>query len=75
MKRCVGVGGFGVKHPRLPIPVNLRKAVAFAKRVGCGLEALAEARRESAMPERREKAEGPEWLEVPEVPEWPRLLK
>jgi len=55
--------------------MNLRKAAAFAKRVGCGLEALAEARRESAMPERQEKAEGPEWLEVPEVPEWPRLLK
>jgi len=55
--------------------VNLRKAVAFAKRVGCGPEALAEARQESAMPERREKAKGPEWLEVPEVPEWPRLLK
>ena len=64
-----------MKHPRMTIPVNLWKAAAFAKRVGCGLEALAEARRESAMPERREKAEGPEWLEVPEVPEWPRLLK
>ena len=64
-----------MKRSRLPIPVSLRKAGAFAKRVGCGLEALAEARRESAMPERQEKAEGPEWLEVPEVPEWPRLLK
>jgi len=64
-----------VKHPRISIPVSLRKAVAFAKRVGCGPEALAEARRESAKPERQEKAEGPEWLEVPEVPEWPKLLK
>jgi len=47
-----------VKHPRIPIPVSLRKAGAFAKRVGCGLEALAEARRESAMPERQEKDRG-----------------
>jgi len=75
VKRCVGVGGFGVKCPRISIPVNLRKAAAFAKRVGCGLEALAEARQESAMPKWQEKAEGPEWLEVPEVPEWPRLLE
>jgi len=64
-----------VKHSRLPIPVSLRKAGAFAKRVRCGLEVLAEARQELAMPERQEKAEGPEWLEVPEVPEWLRLLK